>query len=98
MHHVRPSGKGGLSESENLITLCATCHVGLEPHEDFSLFDHVPEFQRFLDTDNDLKELKDGIARYREISLEAYAASKDKCSNAGNKRGLTRKKRIEAAE
>jgi hypothetical protein len=54
VHHIRPSATGGLSVAENLITLCDTCHTGLNPHEDSSLFNHVPEFADFLNTDSDL--------------------------------------------
>ena len=38
VHHVRPFSRGGLTIDENLITLCHTCHDGLEPHEDLLLF------------------------------------------------------------
>ncbi len=39
VHHIRPSGLGGLTEDINLITLCETCHDGLEPHGDLGLFE-----------------------------------------------------------
>ncbi|MGM0952259.1 MAG: HNH endonuclease [Pseudomonadota bacterium] len=32
VHHIIPWGIGGITEKENLITLCKTCHDGLEPH------------------------------------------------------------------
>ena len=38
VHHVIPWGKGGITEEDNLITLCNTCHAGLEPHGDLALF------------------------------------------------------------
>jgi predicted restriction endonuclease len=38
VHHIFPWGQGGVTEEENLITLCDTCHDGLEPHFDFDLF------------------------------------------------------------
>jgi hypothetical protein len=38
LHHIHPHGKGGLTEEENLITICRTCHKGLDPHEDLSLY------------------------------------------------------------
>jgi HNH endonuclease len=38
VHHIRPWGKGGLTEDINLITLCHTCHRGLDPHEENDLF------------------------------------------------------------
>jgi hypothetical protein len=34
VHHMIPWGTGGLTEEMNLITLCHTCHGGLDPHED----------------------------------------------------------------
>jgi hypothetical protein len=37
VHHAVPWGVGGLTEMENLITLCKTCHDGLEPHYDYAL-------------------------------------------------------------
>jgi hypothetical protein len=42
VHHIRPWGRGGLTLDENLITLCHTCHNGLDPHEDHSLFALIP--------------------------------------------------------
>ena len=32
VHHISPHGMGGLTEITNLITLCQTCHTGLDPH------------------------------------------------------------------
>jgi hypothetical protein len=40
LHHIRPWSSGGLTEDDNLITLCDTCHDGLKPHEEHSLFSH----------------------------------------------------------
>lgn len=37
VHHVIPWGQGGITEEENLITLCKACHDGLDPHYDRSL-------------------------------------------------------------
>lgn len=37
VHHIRPWGARGVTTVENLITLCKTCHDGLEPHYDQSL-------------------------------------------------------------
>ncbi len=39
VHHIIPWGSSiGLTVNENLITLCHTCHKGLDPHEDKQLF------------------------------------------------------------
>lgn len=37
VRHAVPWGHGGLTEIENLITLCKTCHDGLDPHYDLPL-------------------------------------------------------------
>ncbi|MBK8726605.1 MAG: HNH endonuclease [Holophagaceae bacterium] len=38
VHHIRPWAAGGVTEERNLITLCHTCHNGLDPHFEHSLF------------------------------------------------------------
>src|SRR5205085_5802922 len=32
LHHIQPWASGGITEKENLITICKTCHDGLDPH------------------------------------------------------------------
>ena len=59
VHHIRPWEWGGHTHSENRITLCHTCHKGLAPHYDHSLFQLLPR------TDKN-KEFSDGVRRYRE--------------------------------
>lgn len=41
VHHIRPWERRGLTDMSNLITLCHTCHAGLEPHFDPSLFGYL---------------------------------------------------------
>ncbi len=41
VHHAVPWGQGGLTQIENLITLCKTCHDGLNPHYDLPLAHHL---------------------------------------------------------
>jgi len=43
VHHIRPFARDGLTIEENLITLCHTCHAGLDPHFRPQLFDLRPE-------------------------------------------------------
>jgi hypothetical protein len=38
VHHIRPFQPHGLTAEENLITICHTCHGGLDPHEDLDLY------------------------------------------------------------
>lgn len=42
VHHIRPWGAGGVTEQANLITLCHTCHNGLDPHFEHGLFRLLP--------------------------------------------------------
>jgi hypothetical protein len=41
LHNIIPYGKGGITDETNLITLCQTCHKGLEYEIDDSLFDYI---------------------------------------------------------
>lgn len=41
VHHITPWSTGGLTEMENLITLCTACHDGLKPHGELSLYGHI---------------------------------------------------------
>jgi hypothetical protein len=43
VHHIRPWAAGGVTEDSNLITLCHTCHKGLDPHFEHSLFLLLPK-------------------------------------------------------
>lgn len=38
VHHIRPWAMGGVTEDSNLMTLCHTCHNGIDPHFDVSLY------------------------------------------------------------
>jgi hypothetical protein len=42
-HHIRPYGQRGVTTDRNLISLCHTCHAGLEPHFDCDLFELIEE-------------------------------------------------------
>ncbi len=41
VHHIVPWGEGGVTEEDNLITLCMTCHTGLDPHYEPKLFELI---------------------------------------------------------
>jgi hypothetical protein len=41
VHHIRPWAMRGLTALQNLITLCHTCHRGLDPHYDHSLYEYL---------------------------------------------------------
>jgi hypothetical protein len=63
VHHVRPWSHGGLTEEQNLVTLCNTCHNGLEPHFDPTLFRYSAQPQ----VSGDDSEYHEGVARYRAL-------------------------------
>jgi HNH endonuclease len=69
VHHVRPFSIGGVTESSNLITLCDTCHRGLEPHADYALFGYIESSLGFHSRDTGLKELLRGISNYRKLGF-----------------------------
>ena len=41
VHHVRPFGQYGVTTELNLLTLCHTCHKGLDPHYNWDLYSLV---------------------------------------------------------
>ena len=72
VHHIRPWGNRGPTIKENLITLCQTCHKGLDPHEDHSLFALLPK-------DDERSSFNDRVRRHREIIFSCLkSASSDK--------------------
>ena len=65
VHHIRPWGKGGLTESDNLVTLCQTCHDGLDPHHDPALFQQLG-YDPYAYLFKARPDYKAGVLRYRE--------------------------------
>ncbi|MEH2071667.1 MAG: HNH endonuclease [Nostoc sp.] len=49
IHHIRPWAQGGITQDENLITLCHTCHKGLDPHYNPKLFDLISSTRTEID-------------------------------------------------
>jgi hypothetical protein len=39
VHHIRPFRQRGVTTAANLVTLCHTCHKGLEPHYNWDLYE-----------------------------------------------------------
>ena len=75
VHHIRPHAVGGPTHPDNLITLCHTCHNGLDPHYEWSLY-VLRE-----DRPDDLKSHRQknylaGVRRYREAVQKLLA---EKC-------------------
>ena len=67
VHHIRPWAVGGVTDEKNLITLCSTCHNGLDPHYDMSLFGYTdPKLMSGAAT-NAATDHMDGVIEYRRI-------------------------------
>jgi hypothetical protein len=69
IHHIRPFGDGGLTEDGNLITLCHTCHKGLDPHGDSQIFTLVSAKNN---TDDERADFFLKVIQYRELYWNAY--------------------------
>lgn len=67
VHHVIPWRMHGPTAEENLVTLCGTCHKGLDPDFEPSLRElaKLPGSAVILDLDS--SEYKADVARYREL-------------------------------
>lgn len=76
LHHIIPYADGGLTNENNLITLCHTCHKGLEPHTDYSLFNHID-----VNMLSGVKSTEDYITRIKrnvEVGLKRLKAHQNK--------------------
>ena len=69
VHHIRPHSMGGLTEAENLITLCHTCHGGLDPHYEARLLSMVPGPASTMNVDLYRSEYEEGMRLYRQLSV-----------------------------
>lgn len=71
LHHARPWSMGGLTEDDNLVALCQTCHSGLDPHYDPGVFAQIGVETQLpkLSTTEDYQR---GVMNYRKIAAEGY--------------------------
>jgi len=76
VHHIRPWSRGGLTENDNLITLCDTCHDGLDPHEEHSLFSVLFPEKWNSDKEARSKEYYKGVYQYRQAAQKLFFGPK----------------------
>lgn len=76
VHHIRPWGTGGLTVENNLITLCHTCHGGLEPHGDDYLFNLIDVDCDDVDMDKNRSAFLESVNNYRKIRIHKRVAPK----------------------
>lgn len=67
VHHIKPWAKGGATSIKNLITLCNTCHKGLDPHYDPSLYTYSDPENSFPDVAMRRKKYVEGVLEYQRI-------------------------------
>ncbi len=72
VHHIRLWSKGGLTEDENLITLCDTCHDGLQPHEELTLFELLDQDAFIPNLPKQNNEYWEGVRLYRELAKDMF--------------------------
>ena len=72
VHHFIPWALGGVTDERNLVTLCHTCHTGLNPHYDESLASVFPETHETL-TEH-LEDLRNWVGDHR-ASVRRYRRS-----------------------
>lgn len=85
VHHIRPWARGGITDLANLITLCHTCHNGLDPHEDSSLFGYLKP--KTADPISDrLKDFLKGVVNYRKVGFLS-GVEDDNTLQKGSQRG-----------
>jgi len=90
VHHIRPWGKGGVTDPKNLITLCHTCHAGLEPHDDPSLFNYLrPKYDDPVE--ERLQEFLKGVANYRRIGFHSGLVNETKQSRPRKRQPAVRR-------
>jgi HNH endonuclease len=65
VHHIMPWGQGGLTETKNLITLCHTCHRGLDPHYSQILF-YKTDMGGDMDIEEENERYFEGMRRYQD--------------------------------
>ncbi len=70
VHHIRPFSDGGITHEDNLIALCHTCHAGLNPHYEWSLYNLLNNTSSDIKTREQRKYFK-GVENYRRARKNA---------------------------
>lgn len=92
LHHITPFAEGGLTTKTNLITLCHTCHRGLDPHREFKMWEllSATEPVHLPCPEDILREYRAGVARHRQIVDKLTAEPEFRSSS---RRGTTMRSR-----
>lgn len=77
VHHIRPWERRGLTEDSNLITLCHTCHKGLEPHFDLNLYELLEPENKEKRRVHRAERYWRGVRLYREKVVQEFSRGGD---------------------
>lgn len=66
VHHITPFNQKGVTHEDNLITLCHTCHKGLDPHREWDLYDLVDYNTGEDQKTKDQRKYFEAVHRYQE--------------------------------
>ncbi|WP_320195213.1 HNH endonuclease [Agrobacterium rosae] len=70
VHHIRPWSIGGPTSLKNLITLCSTCHKGLDPHYDPTLYSYTDPEKTSPNIQKASQAYVQSVLEYQRIILE----------------------------
>jgi hypothetical protein len=70
VHHIKPWSEGGVTHDDNLITICHTCHEGLDPHNENSLFGLLPGSKKLGNFQSSRKTFFESVKRYRKEAFK----------------------------
>lgn len=76
VHHFQPWELGGLTVDWNLLTLCRTCHKGLDPHYERDLINIFPEACEMKPLDNRRVDHFTGVRHYQAIVKKLWFGAK----------------------
>jgi hypothetical protein len=84
VHHIRPWGNGRITVDENLITLCHTCHKGLEPHEEWNLFSLIAPTKEVAGASGKGHAYREAVRAYRTHAVKMFQEVNKSKRKAGN--------------
>ena len=82
VHHIRPWARGGVTDPANLITLCHTCHEGLAPHDNPSLYEYL-ETNESEEVGAYRREHLQSVSNYRTVGFFGNAERKARSRRKG---------------
>jgi hypothetical protein len=77
VHHITPFGQRGVTHGDNLITLCHTCHKGLQPHREWSLYDLIENSNEDSLKIRKRQEYLDEVRQYQEFIQKKLDETKE---------------------